>query len=288
MKKICTAFFIFTSGFIISQNQPNVEMIREAIAGEIKSLNIAPEKIYKIENRTIEGIAIRIYYPSSKKKLPIIYNIHGGALVAGDLETHDNISRKLSNAANSIVIALDYRKAPEHPFPKSLGDVYAIYKWIVSDSSGLNSAKVPMSIVSDSGGSLLAAALQIQIKQKKDKGNINKVIYINPAFDLRNPEDDIYALVTTWYLSGADPNNELASPILTKDFSVFAPALIVVNEKDILLNQGTAFSTKLNLAGVKNELFTVQSEDHFGGYWAAGHQKTKSAFDKTVKFLTKD
>ncbi len=287
MKTIYAVFFIFISGFAISQDQPNVEMIRQAVAGEIKSLNIEPEKVYKIENRIIEGIAIRIYYPSSQKQIPIIYNIHGGALVAGDLDTHDNISRKISNAANSIVITLDYRKAPENPFPKSLEDVYTIYKWIILNLSELTGASAPISIVSDSGGSLLAASLQIQIKQKNDKANISKAIYINPAFDLRNPKDDLYALVTQWYLSGADPNTDLASPILTKDFSAFAPALIIVNEKDILLSHGTEFSAKLNSIGVKNELYTVKGEDHFGGYWAAGHQKINPAFDEIIKFLTK-
>ena len=285
MKIICTAFFVFLSTLASSQTQPNPEMIRQVIAGEIKSLKIAPGKIHKIDNKTIRNIGIRIYYPSSHKQLPIIYNIHGGALIGGDLETHDNISRKLSNATNSIVIALDYRKAPENPFPRSLDDVYTIYNWIITDFRNLNGAKAPFSIVSDSGGCLLASALQIQIKRKDRKSDIGKVVYINPAFDLRNPGDDMYALVTQWYLAGANPNDELASPILAKDFSAFSQALIVVNEKDILLSHGTEFSKKLNLAGIRNKLITVQGEDHFGGYWAAGHQKIKLSFDETVKFL---
>ena len=133
MKTLYICLLIFVSGLSVGQNQPTPEMIRQAIAGDIKSLNIAPENIYKIKNDTIGEIGIRIYFPSSEKDLPIIYHIHGGALVAGDLETHDNISRKLSNAAKSIVIALDYRKAPENPYPQSLTDVYTIYNWIISN-----------------------------------------------------------------------------------------------------------------------------------------------------------
>ncbi len=268
-----------------SQDIPTPDMVRQMISEDIKSLNINPEKIVRIENKNIDGIPIRIYYPTAKKQIEIIYNIHGGALVAGDLETHDNISRKIANAMNSVVIALDYRKAPENPFPKSLNDVMSIYLWIVNNQKEIGGTLNPISIVSDSGGSLLAAALQIELKQKNINKNIKKVVYINPAFDLRNPEQDFYNLVTNWYLSGADANNVLASPTLSKDFSVFAPCLIVVNENDALRNQGLEFNRKLNSAKIESELLTIQGEDHFGGFWAAAHPKIDLAFKKSLEFL---
>ena len=275
---------IFVSGFIYSQNAPTPEMVRQMIAGDIKSLNIEPEKVLKIENQTIENIPIRIYYPNVATKANIIYNIHGGALIAGDLDTHDNISRKIANATNSVVVAIDYKKAPENPFPQSLNDVFSIYGWMLKNKAKLSGKKSSISIVADSGGALFAAALQIQIKQKNVE-KIKKIVYINPAFDLRNPGEGIYGLVTKWYLNGADPNNELASPILTKDFSVFAPSLIVVNEKDVLLPQGIEFSEKLTSANVKNEIVKIPGEDHFGGFWSAGHPKVNFAFEKSIAFL---
>ena len=287
MKNLATLVFIFLFNMAFAQEAPTPDMVRQMISGEIKSMNIEPEKIYKIENKNIDGIPVRIYYPNAAKKLDVIYNIHGGALVAGDIETHENISRKIANATNSIVISLDYRKAPENPFPKSLDDVVTVYKWIIKNQQTISSKAKEMSIVSDSGGCLLAAALQIEVKQKNIDGKIKKVIYINPAFDLRNPGQGFYGIVTNWYLSGVNPNNELVSPILAKDFSVFSPCLIVVNEKDILLSQGVDFSTKLNAAKIKNELITIHGEDHFGGFWAAAHPKINLTFNKTIKFLVK-
>ena len=284
MKIFCLSLLVLISTLSIGQNQPTPAMIRQAIAGDIKSLNIEPESIFKIENETVDQIAVRIYYPSAAKNLPIIYNIHGGALVAGDLDTHDNISRKLANATNSIVIAVDYRKAPENPYPQSLNDVNTVYSWIISNPP-TNASNAPIAIVSDSGGCLLAAALQVQIAQKKSKRHISKVVYINPAFDLRNPGDGMYGLVTKWYLSGANPDDALVSPIITNDFSAFAPALIVVNEKDILLPHGIEFAKKLTAENIKNDVITIKGEEHFGGFWSAAHPKTAKAFDASIQFL---
>jgi acetyl esterase len=265
--------------------QPSPDLIRQYISQGIASLNIPAEEVFKTEDQMAGKVPVRMYYPSAKKNLTIVFHIHGGALVAGDLETHDNISRKVANATQSIVIALDYRRAPENPYPASVDDVLAVYQWILKNQKRLSGNKKTMSLLADSGGCLFAAVLQADIQRRKVENNIHKVVYINPAFDLRNMEDGLYSLVTSWYLSGADPNKPRVSPILTRDFTVFAPCLIVVNEKDILLPQGLAFSQKLEAASVPHEVITIPGEDHFGEYWAAAHPKTDHAQEACVRFL---
>jgi acetyl esterase len=265
--------------------QPSPDLIRQYIAQGIASLNIPAEEVYKTEDLMAGKIPIRLYYPSGKKNLPVIYHVHGGALVAGDLETHDNISRKIANATQSIVIALDYRRAPENPFPASINDVLAVYEWILANPKRIGGKKSALSVLADSGGCLMAAALQLDIRRKKLENKIHRVVYINPAFDLRNPDEGLYSLVINWYLSGADPNNQRASPILARDFTAFAPCLIVVNEKDVLLPQGMAFSQKLEAVSVPHEVLNIPGEDHFGEYWAAAHPKTDQALEASVRFL---
>ena len=76
------------------------------------------------------------------------------------------------------------------------------------------------------------------------ENKIDYVVYINPAFDLRNPDEGLYSLVSNWYLSGADPNNQRTSPILARDFTAFVPGLIMVNEKDVLLPWGGSLQLK--------------------------------------------
>jgi acetyl esterase len=87
----------------------------QMISSDIQSFKITADNIYQIENKTLwtgsDSIKIRIYFPNNKKNNPILFNIHGGALVAGDLETHDNICRRLSKSTQAVVVALDYRKA---------------------------------------------------------------------------------------------------------------------------------------------------------------------------------
>lgn len=188
------------------------------IASDIVSLNVPVETVARIEDKIVDEIPIRLYYPADAvKDAPIRYNIHGGALIAGDLSTHENISRKLANRTKSIVVAIDYRKAPEHPFPKSLDDVEKVYRWILSHRAEIGSSARKISLVSDSGGCLFAAALQIKSAKDKSGSEIEKSVYINPAFDLRNPGEGFYGLVTSWYLSGADSNDELVSPIMARD-----------------------------------------------------------------------
>jgi len=135
MKKLLLIAAFCLVKFLAAQNQmPTAQQIRQSIAGEIKSFNIPPAAIFKVENRVVvngkDSIPIRIYYPKAGKKLRIIYHVHGGALVAGDLETHENICRVLANNTKSIVVAIDYRKPPEFPYPASINDCEFVLEWI--------------------------------------------------------------------------------------------------------------------------------------------------------------
>ena len=282
-----TKLFLFLLGITMGLNsmaQPTPEMVRNSISQGVQSLEIQPEEVFNIENKIIDSIPVRIYYPTSKKSSEIIYNIHGGALVAGDLETHDNISRKLANASNAVVIALDYRKPTEHPFPQSIDDVYTVYNWILNNRKSITGNSNPIAIVGDSSGSLLAAALQVKLDQNGEKSEIKKAVYLNPAFDLRDPHNN-YAQVVSWYLNGSEADNPLTSPFLAEDFSIFRPCLIIVNEKDLLRQQGLDFAEKLDKDGVANKVITIENEDHFGVLWAGAHPKIDKAFQKSIDFL---
>ena len=114
------------------------------------------ESVYKVEDRTIEGpeslLPIRIYTPSEEKTLPIIVFFHGGGFVYGDLNSHDAVCRALANASNHIVVAVDYRLAPEHPFPEAPNDCYAAAKWVYEHAEELNGDSSRLSLAGDSAG----------------------------------------------------------------------------------------------------------------------------------------
>ena len=290
-KTLTTLLLAFAiSSAMAQQSVPTAQDIRASIAGEIKSFNIPPEKVVRKKNYTLwtgtDSVKIRLYYGSANQNLPIIYNIHGGAMVAGDLETHDNISRVMANRTRSLVIAIDYAKPPEHPFPAGLNDCFYVWQYINAHAAAMGGSKSNKFVLGDSGGGLLAASLQEKLSQQKIKALRPKaLILINPATDLRAPETSKYSLVARWYLNSADPKNPLVSPILSSNFSTFPPTLVVLCGEDELKPHGVQLAEKLKAAKVKVNLFDIPNEDHLGGLWSAAHPRAKQAIDAAVNYI---
>lgn len=279
--------FLFSIISYITIAQPTAQQIRDAIAGEIKSFNITPTSIFKIETRTLvngnDSVKVRLYIPSAKKGLPIVYAIHGGALVAGDLETHDNVCRELAFYTQAIVVALDYRKPPEHPYPASLDDCAFVLNWIKKEAAGFGGDPKQIDIVGDSGGGLLATSLLVKLGKK---AGVRKLALINPATDLRNVEDQFYQYVVNMYLGDKSPNDSLISPITATQFAHFPPTLIITSGKDILKPQADELIYRLQLAKVKVEVLNLPEADHLGGYWAAAHKEAQAAIESVAKFIS--
>ncbi|MET0461794.1 MAG: alpha/beta hydrolase [Chitinophagaceae bacterium] len=265
---------------------PSINDVRQAIAGEIYGFNIQGQRVESIQNISVwsgaDTIPVRVYSPLKNKALPIIFLIHGGALVAGDLNTHDNISRLLANKTGSLVIALDYRKPPEAPFPVGLNDCNTVLEWIVKNAGRFGGDAKKLTILGDSGGGLLAAALIIKNAAAIP---VNNLVLINPALDLRNPGEGLYGMVTQLYLGGKPANDSLVSPLVANNFSVFPPTLIVTSQKDILKPQGDQLNEKLKQAKITVKLVDLAGKDHLGGYWAAGHAEADEAINETVRFV---
>ena len=287
MKFYITIFNLLLVCNLFSQGKPpTADEIRQAISGQIYSYKIPPQPVYKVENTAvwngIDSIKVRLYYPKAGKKQRIIYNIHGGALIACDLDTHDNICRLLANKTGSIVVALDYRKPPESPYPASINDCLTVLDWIWKTASSWGGDTSNLVCVGDSGGGLLITALEV-----KQQGHIpiKKNVLINPAVDLRSPPKGLYALVTQMYLHGQSANDSLVSPIIATNFSFFPPTLIVTCEKDILKPHGTELYEKLQQAHVFSKLVDIHNKDHLGEYWAAAHPEAQQAIDETVNFI---
>jgi len=288
MKSLFTTVLLFAFASAFSQNKPpTVEEIRQGIAGEIASFKVAATPVAKIENIKVwtgtDSLKVRLYYPDAKKKRhSIIYQIHGGALVGGDLNTHDNVCRLLAARTSSIVVAVDYRKPPESPYPAGVDDCISILNWITRTAASWSGDLTQLTLLGDSGGGLLATALLV-----KEQGRIpiKKVVLINPAVDLRNAGEGLYGLVSQLYLNGKSANDSLTSPILATNLSFAPPTLIVTSEKDILKSQGVAWYGKLQKAGVMVSMIDIPGEDHLGGLWSAGHPKAKQAIDETIKFI---
>jgi acetyl esterase len=288
MRIYFTLLYLGIIGSAFPQNGlPTAAQIRESISGEIHSFKIPPQSVHKVVNTAVwngsDSIKVRLYFPQAGKNKRIIYNIHGGALVAGDLDTHDNICRVLASKTSSIVVAVDYRKPPEAPYPAGLDDCISVLNWIRKTASSWGGDPANLVLLGDSGGGLLITAMEVKMQGKIP---VKKIALINPAVDLRTPGEGLYGLVTQMYLSGKSANDSLVSPILATNVSYFPPSLIITCANDLLKPQGMQWHEKLRRAQVAAKLTDIPNQDHLGGYWAAAHPDAQQAINETVKFIT--
>ena len=246
--------------------QVTVEDIRERTSRMLAE----GEPVYKVEDRSIEGpeslLPIRVYTPSEESPLPIIVFFHGGGFVYGDLDTHDSVCRALANVSNHIVVAVDYRLAPEHPFPAAPNDCYAAAKWVYEHAEELNGDASRLSLVGDSAGGNLSAAVSLMAKEKGGL-EIAKQILIYPSTDIKsgnkypsyeeNSEGYFLTKETMGLFGRAYIQDEslryhpYTAPMLAEDVSGLPPTMIITAEFDPLRDEGEAYGEKLRQAGVE-------------------------------------
>ena len=185
--------------------------------------------------------------------------LHGGAYVAGSLTTHRSHVARLSAAVGCTVLNVDYRLAPEHPFPAAVDDAVAAYRWLVGPG-GADPRRV--AIAGDSAGGGLAAALLVALRDAGDPLPACAAL-ISPWTDLtmsaatyetRADADpmiarDRLAVDAASYLGGADPTTPLASP-LHADLAGLPPVLVHVGDAECLLDDSVVFAERANAAGV--------------------------------------
>lgn len=239
-------------------------------------------------------VPIRIYRPKGKtvqKSSAIIY-IHGGWFIAGGFETHDAVVRKLANATGSAVIFIDYRLAPEHPFPAGLNDCLDTVHWIIDNAESLGIDKNQIGIIGDSAGGALSTAVSTQI------GEFFKFqVLIYPAVDnqlntktweiyengpVLNKQDGIEAWNS--YLPEEEINNPLAIPVLIKDFKNTPSTLIIIAEHDPLADDARHLAEKMQNAGVS--LATSFYKDTVHGFMHMGEilEETQLAVNEMADF----
>jgi acetyl esterase len=244
------------------------------------------EPIGNVQDRSIPGssgsIPIRIYEPAtiatsggSTSSHPAIVYFHGGGWVLGDLDSHDAVCRALANASNSIVVAVDYRLAPEHRFPAAVEDAYAATIWIWSHASELRVDRERISVSGDSAGGNLAAAVTLIAREN---GNLSlfRQVLLYPITDcnLDTPSyrafGDGYFLTKQlmawfWDQYAEDSDGRFhphASPVRAKSLQGLPPALVLTAEFDPLRDEGDAYARRLKASGVPVESVCVDGMIH--------------------------
>ncbi len=243
------------------------------------------EPVGKTEDRMIPGasgeIPVRVYTPQGVGPFPILVYFHGGGWVIGNLEAYDPTCRALTNAAQCVVVSVDYRLAPEHKFPAAPEDCYAALQWVGANATAINGDPARLAIGGDSaGGNLTAVVAQMS----RDRGGVSPVyqLLVYPVTDHRydtpsyQENADGYLLTKDameWFWnhylpSEADGNTPLASPLRAESFGNLPPALVITAEFDPLRDEGEAYAAKLQAAGVPVTLTRYDGMIH--GFFSLG------------------
>jgi acetyl esterase len=226
-----------------------------------------PEPVAKVIDRTMPGpagdIAIRIYWPTvSSDPLPIIVFAHGGGFVFCDLESHDDLCRAMTNGVAAIVVAVDYRLAPESPWPAAVDDVYAVADWAAGQAEDLGADPARMVLAGDSAGGNLATVTAL-LARDRGRPEIAGQLLMYPATaadfgteSYRRFGDGYYNTTTAmaWYWDQyvpdvGDRDHPTASP-LQADLAGLPPAVVITAGFDPLCSEGAAYAKTLTEASV--------------------------------------
>jgi acetyl esterase len=222
----------------------------------------------RVQNMVIPGpageIKARLYAPvaAGGAAHPALVYFHGGGFVVGDLDTHDGLCRLLVHEGGFMVVAVDYRRAPENKWPAPLDDAYAATRWIFQNAPSLGIDAGRIAVGGDSAGALLAAWITQNAKAHGGLA-IAFQLLLFPVTDFGANSGSMDRFAVGYFLEkqtiewchaqvlppGSD--RAAASPLHTKDFSGLPPAYMVLGGYDPLHDQGLAYAEKLKAVGVK-------------------------------------
>ena len=224
------------------------------------------------------AVRVRVYRPSDQpSKLPALYWIHGGGYVMGDIEQDDRLMKQMVKRIGCVTVSVDYRLAPEHPFPAPVEDCYAGLKWLFRHADELGVEPSRIAIGGASGGGGLAAGLALLTR---DRGEVQVAfqLLIYPMIDDRNVTPASYAITDSrmwnrqsnllgWkaYLGrdggGADVSPYAAAARAT-DLTNLPPAYIPVGALDLFVDENIQYAQRLIQAGVPTELHVYPGAFH--------------------------
>ena len=218
-----------------------------------------------------EQLPARLYTPrarlGSSAPSPLLFFIHGGGMIFGDLDTHDATCRLLAERADCKVLAIDYRLAPEHPFPAAVDDSWAALQWVAEHTDRLGVDPERIAVGGDSAGGTLSAVTAIRAAEAGVPLRFQLLVY--PATNMADASEsrrlfgdgffltsEFVELAHTSYVTGGhDVSDPLVSVHFTEKFpSDLAPALVVTAGFDPLRDEGEAYARRLAEAGVPVEL----------------------------------
>ena len=227
----------------------------------------APLAVDRVDEVSIPAddapIPARIYAPERGRPYPILVYLHGGGYVKGGLDESDTFCRNLSSLAQHMVVSVDYRLAPEHPFPAALDDAIAATAWVCAHGADLGAAPGPVAICGESAGGNLAAITCLHARADP-RTAIRRQILLQPVVDFALsfpsiamkpteclvPREDLAWYYETYAGASHDMKDPRVSPLYATDLSGLPPTLVIAAEYDTLRDEANAYAERLRAAHV--------------------------------------
>jgi acetyl esterase len=228
------------------------------------------EPVDRVEDVDADGVRCRIYVPEGAQRT--ILFLHGGGFVFGDVDTHDGQARRLANRTGSAVLAVDYRRPPEHPFPAAPDDVDTALSWLLVNAAayGLDLSRVVACGDSAGGNLALVAAL-------RNPNALAATVLVYPFVDAAMgcpsyaaPDGGLTRAEAGWYWEQyaarpADLQDADLAPYLATGLDTLPPTLVQVAEHDVLADEDLELARRIAAAGAPVEVTTYRGMIH--GFW---------------------
>ncbi len=305
---------IETMDFHNARNAPTFKNAVEEMASQsasVRAMNVAmpslPEQVGAVEHILIPTsggeVLARVFKPAGfeEKALPVVVYFHGGGWVIANLDVYEPSCRALCNAAEAIVVSVNYRQAPEAVYPAAVNDAYDATQWVLQNASSLGGDPNRVAIAGESAGGNLATVACLLAKENGGQMPVAQLL-IYPVTDMVGQDYPSYAenqdteplhtSMMPWFAKYYIPDESqrsepTASPLFARDLSGLPPAIIITAEHDPLRDQGEAYAEKLAAAGVSvdSKRYGGVTHEFFG--LAGAVSKAKEAVTQAADGLKK-
>jgi acetyl esterase len=275
----------------------SVEELRAQAARLAREQWGEPDEVHSVEDTDAEGVRIRIYRPvdTDDASMALVY-FHGGGWVTGSIDTHDGPARAIARRSGIVVVSVDYRLAPENPFPAPVDDAWTATQWVASHAADLNLDPDRIGVGGDSAGGTLATVVAARARHHGVPLALQLLLYPPTSSAADTPSyslfSDGYGLTRTgmqWYwqqyLGAADGSNPEASPARLDDLRRLPRAIVVTAEADVLRDEAEAYAQRLFLSTVETEGYRYDGMVHGFLRMAGKVERSNAAYDELAESI---
>jgi acetyl esterase len=277
-----------------------VEEARERVRAALVTKG-EPFPLHSVEDVSVPAptgaLPLRLYRPR-EGTLPVALFLHGGGWTVNDVDTHDELCRRLAKRSGWMLASLDYRRAPEHKHPAQLEDAYVAYRWLLDNAESIGAGAGPPALFGESSGGAVAACLTMLLRDQGEPMPPYQVLAYPvaddfdrwPSYRERGTGYILDRALMEWYFGHVRPTGPAADhpylvPLAAEDLSGLPPAFVLTAEFDPLRDEGVAYAKRLAEAGVEVE--HVHVDDQMHGFLLLGRVVPKASVlvDRTADAL---